>query len=173
FSCDCRLAWVLHLENATRSDKFRRELRHVKCDFKAQGNLSSSKVSRLSTSQLGCSEDYAKPSFGTASRGKVPPRRPSVEDKGRRGDDDEGNKIVEEDVVSNGPDTVTENERDRDAQSMENDVEVVLSQQKALRKHISRSRKSNGSAARTAAFAFHALQFLGLAVFSRTLSTCR
>ncbi|KAM7315732.1 connectin-like [Ixodes scapularis] len=172
FSCDCRLAWVLHLENATRSDKFRRELRHVKCDFEAQGNLSSSKVSRLSASQLGCSEDYAKPSFGTASRGKVPPRRPPVEDKGRRGDDDEGNKIVDEGAVSNVPDTVTKNERDRDAQSMDNDVEVVLSQQKALRKHTSRSRKSNGSPAKAAAFALQALQFMGLTAFSKTLSTC-
>ncbi|KAG0431512.1 hypothetical protein HPB47_021707, partial [Ixodes persulcatus] len=170
FSCDCRLAWVLHLENATRSDKFRRELRHVKCDFEAQGNLSSSKVSRLSASQLGCSEDYAKPIFGTASRGKVPPRRPPVEDKGRRGDDDEGNKIVDAGAVSKVPETPTENERDRDAQSTDNDVEVVLSQQKALRKHTSRSRKSNGSGARAAAFALQALQFLGLFVFFK--STC-
>lgn len=32
-TCDCRLAWILRLENLTLSEKFRRELRHVSCEF--------------------------------------------------------------------------------------------------------------------------------------------
>ncbi|CAN7995518.1 unnamed protein product, partial [Ixodes hexagonus] len=174
FSCDCRLAWILHLENATRSDKFRRELRHVKCDFEAHGNLSSSKVSRLSASQLGCPDDYAKPDFGKASRGKVPPRPPAGKDKGRHGDDGNGNKISEG-AVSSVPSTATEREDDRDSESMDNDVEVMLSQQKAVQKQTFRSRKSNGSAAGATTWDLCALQVLGVALlrFSTTLFTSR
>lgn len=71
FMCDCRLAWMLHLENATRNEKFRRELRHVKCSFEqTPGNMSSStKVARLGLRQLGCSEDYAPPDLPTSATG--------------------------------------------------------------------------------------------------------
>ncbi|XP_077524375.1 uncharacterized protein LOC144136180 [Amblyomma americanum] len=60
FVCDCRLAWMLHMENVTRSDKFRRELRHIKCDVAAahEAATGSSKVARLRLKQLGCGEDY-------------------------------------------------------------------------------------------------------------------
>ncbi|KAL3222366.1 hypothetical protein MRX96_050031, partial [Rhipicephalus microplus] len=52
-ACDCRLAWILQIENATQSEKFRRELRHVSCVFSdpARGK---SKVTRLSMEDLGC-----------------------------------------------------------------------------------------------------------------------
>ncbi|XP_054927499.1 uncharacterized protein [Dermacentor andersoni] len=54
-TCDCRLAWILRLENLTLSEKFRRELRHVSCEFSdpARGK---SKVTRLSLQDLGCPE---------------------------------------------------------------------------------------------------------------------
>lgn len=54
-ACDCRLAWILRLENQTLSEKFRRELRHVSCVLgdPARGK---SKVTRLSMEDLGCTE---------------------------------------------------------------------------------------------------------------------
>ncbi|KAH9367571.1 hypothetical protein HPB48_002863 [Haemaphysalis longicornis] len=74
FMCDCRLAWMLYLENATRNEKFRRELRHVKCSFEQTppGNMSSSgtKVARLSLRQLGCPDDYAPPDLPSTTRAK-------------------------------------------------------------------------------------------------------
>lgn len=57
-TCDCRLAWILRLENRTESEKFRRELRHVKCDF-SDPERGGSKVTRLTLEDLGCSEEAA------------------------------------------------------------------------------------------------------------------
>ncbi|CAN7995519.1 unnamed protein product, partial [Ixodes hexagonus] len=149
FTCDCRLAWMLHLENATRNEKFRRELRHVKCDFQAQGNLSSSKVTRLTASQLGCPDDYARPEFGVsptthATTRKASPRPPTKkEDKGQHLAGDSGNRIS--DGASSDPEMdLGENNKagnDDDTQLMKNDIEVVLNQQKGSEVLASPSRE--------------------------------
>lgn len=57
-TCDCRLAWILRLENTTESENFRRELRHVSCDLPAP-KYSRSKVTRLTLEELGCPEEAA------------------------------------------------------------------------------------------------------------------
>uniref|UniRef100_A0A1E1XPW1 Putative secreted protein n=1 Tax=Amblyomma sculptum TaxID=1581419 RepID=A0A1E1XPW1_AMBSC len=60
-TCDCRLAWILRLENRTESERFRRELRHVKCDFSdpERGSSKVSTVTRLTLEDLGCPEEAA------------------------------------------------------------------------------------------------------------------
>uniref|UniRef100_A0A131YTQ7 Leucine-rich transmembrane protein n=1 Tax=Rhipicephalus appendiculatus TaxID=34631 RepID=A0A131YTQ7_RHIAP len=69
-ACDCRLAWILEIENATQSEKFRRELRHVSCVFSdpARGK---SKVTRLSMEDLGC-PDKEEPLPATPSHTIAP-----------------------------------------------------------------------------------------------------
>ncbi|KAG0443416.1 hypothetical protein HPB47_014950 [Ixodes persulcatus] len=162
FSCDCRLVWMLHLENATRNDKLRRELRHVKCDFQASGN--SSKVSRLSASQLGCPADYAKPEFRSAAAIAQPTTRkasarppPTAAGKGNKeAADESGNRI--NDGASPDPDIDPDEKNkagnDDDPQRTKNDIEVVLNQRKGADVLASSSRgqqqqhKGNGAASR-------------------------
>ncbi|XP_037278728.2 uncharacterized protein LOC119171934 [Rhipicephalus microplus] len=170
FSCDCRIAWMLHLENVTRSDKFRRELRHVKCDFDVTdvaptakpGSGSSSKVARLSLKQLGCREDYKHPSLhGSHS---ISPSSPfpmpdshDYEDLDDDHDDAEptatdkldnvgsatnmGQDIAESIPTVSLPASGTRGEKEEAAEDVsgdnpvsKNDIDMVLSQQKALEK---------------------------------------
>ncbi|XP_040074708.1 connectin [Ixodes scapularis] len=160
FSCDCRLVWMLHLENATRNDKLRRELRHVKCDFQASGNLSSSKVSRLSASQLGCPANYARPEFRSAAAiahsttrkasARPPPTAAGKGDK--EAAEESGNRI--NDGASPDPDIDPDENKagnDDDVQLTKNDIEVVLNQRKGADVLASSSRgqqqhRGNGAA---------------------------
>ncbi|XP_037515911.1 leucine-rich repeat-containing protein 15 [Rhipicephalus sanguineus] len=75
-ACDCRLAWILRIENATQSEKFRRELRHVSCVFSdpARGK---SKVTRLSMEDLGC-PDKREPFPPTPPHTISPPEEEST-----------------------------------------------------------------------------------------------
>lgn len=136
FGCDCRLAWILHLEKATRNEKFRRELRHVKCSFEhtpAPGNLSSgTKVARLSLKDLGCPENYEPPELPSL-RDKKGPLSAFAGKGGKQGsgDDNGSNKIVERPPQSPVEDVHQGGQRTGDGKDVENDVEVALSQQKA------------------------------------------
>ncbi|KAL3202851.1 hypothetical protein MRX96_001217 [Rhipicephalus microplus] len=170
FSCDCRIAWMLHLENVTRSDKFRRELRHVKCDFDVAdsaptakpGSGSSSKVARLSLKQLGCREDYKHPSL-SGPRGVSPSSpfpNPDSRDYEDLDDDNDGaeptaaGKLdnvgsvtnIGQDIAESIPTVAlpasgTRGEKEEAAEDVsgdipisKNDIDTVLSQQKALEK---------------------------------------
>lgn len=170
FSCDCRLAWMLHLENNTRSDKFRRELRHIKCDFDAtdagptaKPGGASSKVARLSLKQLGCREDYEHPRLRGPHTASPSPSSPAP--GGHDYDDDdlesttngkldgrkdkEGSTTDGDQDIAEGsllptvalPASDTEDEGEavdedlsRSDHSSNNDIDTVLSQQKALDK---------------------------------------
>lgn len=166
FSCDCRLAWMLYLENTTRSDKFRRELRHVKCDFDAattsKSGASSSKVVRLSLKQLGCKEDYKHPRI----HDRASPSPPSVMSPanveptylgggGNSSITGDSQDIVESSAMSpvllpgSDEDSTTHDQGRNDDQSLANDVDAVLSQQKALSKEPPRNqpRRPNGMSA--------------------------
>ncbi|KAG0444638.1 hypothetical protein HPB47_013548 [Ixodes persulcatus] len=190
FSCDCRLVWMLHLENATRNDKLRRELRHVKCDFQASGNLSSSKVSRLSASQLGCPADYAKPEFRSAAAiahsttrkaSARPP--PTAAGKGNKeAADESGNRI--NDGASPDPDVDPDEKNkagnDDDAQLTKNDVEVVLNQRKGADVLASSSRgqqqqhRDNGAASgRPTDAGWCLVGLLWSCMAAAAMSTCR
>ncbi|XP_037573985.1 connectin [Dermacentor silvarum] len=143
FGCDCRLAWILHLEKATRNEKFRRELRHVKCNFEqtpAPGNLSSgTKVARLSLKDLGCPENYAPPELPSSLRDKKMPlsafagKSGANSAHGKQGstDDNGSNKIVERPPQSPLDESHHRGPGAGDGKDVENDVEVALSQQKA------------------------------------------
>uniref|UniRef100_V5GL83 Putative connectin n=2 Tax=Ixodes ricinus TaxID=34613 RepID=V5GL83_IXORI len=190
FSCDCRLVWMLHLENATRNDKLRRELRHVKCDFQASGNLSSSKVSRLSASQLGCPADYARPEFRSASAiahattrkaSARPP--PTAAGKGNKeAADESGNRI--NDGASPDPDIDPDEKNkagnDDDAQLTKNDIEVVLNQRKGADVLASSSRgqqqqhRGNGAASgRPTDAGWCLVGLLWSCMAAAAMSTCR
>uniref|UniRef100_A0A6B0VC51 Putative leucine-rich transmembrane protein n=1 Tax=Ixodes ricinus TaxID=34613 RepID=A0A6B0VC51_IXORI len=190
FSCDCRLAWILHLENTTRNDKLRRELRHVKCDFQANRNLSSSKVSRLSASQLGCPADYARPEFRSAAAiahsttRKAPARPPpTAAGKGNKeAADESGNRI--NDGASPDPD-IDPDEKNKagnndDAQLTKNDIEVVLNQRKGADVLASSSRgqqqqhRGNGAASgRPKDAGWCLVGLLWSCMAAATVSTCR
>ncbi|KAK8760848.1 hypothetical protein V5799_027885 [Amblyomma americanum] len=162
FGCDCRLAWILHLEKATRNEKFRRELRHVKCSFEqtpAPGNLSSgTKVARLTLKDLGCPEDYEPPELPSAREKKTAlsgfgagKGANAEREKGAAGDHDGSNKIVERPPPSQGS---PGEGHDRgpgggDGDGMHNEVEVALSQQKAAPSEavLRRNRDRNSAAA--------------------------
>ncbi|KAH6931200.1 hypothetical protein HPB50_022794 [Hyalomma asiaticum] len=137
FGCDCRLAWILHLEKATRNEKFRRELRHVKCSFEqtpAPGNLSSgTKVARLSLKDLGCPEDYAPPELPSSLHDKKAPLSAFAGKSGKQGsgDDSGGNKIDERPPQSPTDDVHPGGQAAGDGKDVDNEVEVALSQQKA------------------------------------------
>lgn len=170
FSCDCRLAWMLYLENNTRSDKFRRELRHIKCDFDAtdagttvKPGGGSSKVARLSLKQLGCREDYEHPRLRGPHTASPSPSFPAP--GGHDYDDDDLESTTagklddrmdkegsttdgDQDIVEGSlrptvslPASVTQGEGEavgedlsRSDHSSNNDIDTVLSQQKALDK---------------------------------------
>lgn len=145
FSCDCRLVWILHLENATENAKFRRELRHVKCDFETSSavaaNVTSSKVVRLSAKQLGCPEDYERPAVGdrqqTAVVGTKPPSELDHDNNDDFSDYDEAGSATEAEHVDKNA-FRSQPSRDwprEDApSSARNDVEVILNQRKAVEK---------------------------------------
>lgn len=154
FSCDCRLAWIMHLENITRNDKFRRELRHVKCEFDnsadAPANMTGTKVVRLNFKQLGCTEDHERPSFG----GRLHPTdEPGSWLSSTRPHDDEYYDVSDEDNDSDGTGGVgyaKENSlrsqhgkgqirKEEETSSARNEVEAILSQQKALEKDVTGS----------------------------------
>lgn len=158
FGCDCRLAWMLYLENTTRSDKFRRELRHVKCEFDTGANsksgTSGSKVVRLSLKQLGCKEDYEHPRVhDTASPSPPSVLAPASAEPtylGARGN----SSIIahSEDVIESsamppeflpGPDggSAKHDYERHDDETLSNDVDAVLSQQKALSKEPPQNEK--------------------------------
>lgn len=161
FGCDCRLAWILHLEKATRNEKFRRELRHVKCSFEqtpAPGNLSSgTKVARLTLKDLGCPEDYEPPELPsvrekkTALSGFAGKTANAAKEKSAAGDHDGSNKIVERPPPSQGS---PGEGHDRgavggDGDGMHNEIELALSQQKAAPSEavLRRNRERNSAAA--------------------------
>ncbi|KAH6930484.1 hypothetical protein HPB50_014078 [Hyalomma asiaticum] len=70
FTCDCRLAWMQRLENATLNDKFRRELQDINCCFEnAQAPDSPScrtKVTELELPTLPCHKVYEPPGAPSA-----------------------------------------------------------------------------------------------------------
>lgn len=167
-SCDCRIAWMLHLENITRSDKFRRELRHVKCDFDVtdaaatvKPGSASSKVARLSLKQLGCREDYKHPSL-RGSHGVSPsPSFPTPGSHDYEDDDDNDGaastkvgKLDNEGSTTDGGQDIAEliptvalpaadtlgekgaavKDLSGNIHASKNDIDTVLSQQKALEK---------------------------------------
>ncbi|XP_050035312.1 uncharacterized protein [Dermacentor andersoni] len=173
FGCDCRLAWMLHLENITHSDKFRRELRHVKCDFDAtdtgptaKPGVGSSKVARLSLKQLGCREDYEHPRLRATHTASFPsPSFPAPGSHDYDDDDDDpritlvgilDDRTTKEGSTTDGdqdmveasllptvalPASDTQGEGEavgedlsRSDHSSNNDIDTVLSQQKALDK---------------------------------------
>lgn len=151
FSCDCRLAWILHLENGTRNDKFRRELRHIKCEFESPGNASSSKVTRLSPKQLGCPLDYDKPEIHTKQDlAKTVLKKTQPTEFAEDGEDHEANDL-EETLSRNVPHVEDEGDEE-DSETTKNEVEVVLNQQKAVDKDASQSvkRRGNGASALSA-----------------------
>ncbi|XP_075547912.1 uncharacterized protein LOC142582288 [Dermacentor variabilis] len=143
FSCDCRLAWILHLERATRHAKFRRELRHVKCDFEdattARANATGgSKVVRLSLKQLGCAEDYEHPELGDrplttdTPESVVPSAHPYDNDYEDVSDDEADGD--ESDENSRDFSLYDRQQSRKEMPSVTNEVDVILSQQKALEK---------------------------------------
>lgn len=168
FSCDCRIAWMLHLENVTRSDKFRRELRHVKCDFDSadpaptvKAGSGSSKVARLSLKQLGCREDYKHPVLRGQHSASPSPSFPIPGSHDYDDDDDDdgtvsttaskfehgggttdgGKDIAESLPTATSPPSATQGEKEADVKDIsgndhasKNDIDTVLSQQKALDK---------------------------------------
>lgn len=158
FGCDCRLAWMLYLENNTRSDKFRRELRHVKCEFDAgttsKSGASSSKVIRLSLKQLGCKEDYEHPRIHNAVSSSPPsvlsPANAEPTKLWNRGNSSftaHSEDIVESSAMppvfrpGPGPDSAKHDHERDDDQTLANDVDAVLSQQKALSKEPPRQQQ--------------------------------
>ncbi|KAL1424071.1 hypothetical protein MTO96_003696, partial [Rhipicephalus appendiculatus] len=70
FLCDCRLAWVQRLQNATLNGKFHRELRDITCcNDGASGNAScGTQVAGLSLAELQCNEDYEPQGLPSPSR---------------------------------------------------------------------------------------------------------
>ncbi|XP_037516093.1 connectin-like [Rhipicephalus sanguineus] len=139
FSCDCRLSWILHLENATRNAKFRRELRHVKCEFEnvsaAPANMTANKVVRLSLKQLRCAEDYERPALGQEATTLPPERRPHV------ADDDEADAtggLGHSDEFSSDT-RPSQHESRGEVSPMTNDVEVILNQRKSIENDSSAS----------------------------------
>ncbi|KAL1423149.1 hypothetical protein MTO96_021517 [Rhipicephalus appendiculatus] len=140
FSCDCRLSWILHLENATRNPKFRRELRHVKCEFEnvaaAPANMTANnKVIRLSLKQLGCAEDHERPAQGHEATTLPPARHPDVDD------DDEADAtggLGHSDEFSSDTGPIQHGSRD-EVSPMTNDVEVILNQRKSIENDSSAS----------------------------------
>ncbi|KAK8781956.1 hypothetical protein V5799_016702 [Amblyomma americanum] len=175
FSCDCRLAWIMQLVNITRNAKFRRELRHVKCEFDdptaASANMTGSKVVRLNFKQLGCTEEHERPLFDDRL---LPTDTPRSGLSSARPHDDEYYDVSDED--DDGHDTrkvgYTEENSLRaqhgngqargkeETSSARNEVEAILSQQKAPEKDATGSsnrHKANGASSgctlRTFAFA--------------------
>ncbi|XP_054927453.1 uncharacterized protein [Dermacentor andersoni] len=126
FSCDCRLSWILHLENATRNAKFRRELRHVKCEFESPAaapvNMTANnKVVRLSLKQLGCAEDYERPAVGTRHpTTMLPPARRPHDDDDDEADVTGGLRYSDESALGTRP---SQDDRREEASPMPNDVE--------------------------------------------------
>ncbi|CAN7983614.1 unnamed protein product, partial [Ixodes hexagonus] len=171
FGCDCRIAWMLHLENSTRSDKFRRELRHVKCDFRTPSSVNSSKVARLSIKQLGCSEDdhvpYVQKERLELPTTAVPPS--TVDHEGHVHHDE--NSIPKE--PSEDPPRHVEDEdiEEDNTRPVKNDIDVIVSDKKTVQKETSPSPKQGGN---SGAIIFYSPALrLGsfVVIFSRTLAT--
>lgn len=114
FTCDCRLSWMLKLENLTKSEKFRRELRHVKCDF-GDPERGSSKVTRLSLEDLGCS-DYVTLDPEPEELPPVPAftTTPSPPEKTSARQPDSEFTSREPEVQSKPPDVVKEKKKQED-----------------------------------------------------------
>lgn len=147
FSCDCRLAWIMHLENITRNAKFRRQLRHVKCEFDnpaaAPANMTGSKVVRLNFKQLGCTEDHERPMFGhrlhptdTPGLSSARPHDDEYYDVSDEDDDDDGTGGVgyPEDNSLRSQHSKGQIREEEETSSARNEVEAILSQQKAPEK---------------------------------------
>ncbi|XP_065298081.1 connectin-like [Dermacentor albipictus] len=158
FSCDCRLAWILHLERATRHAKFRRELRHVKCDFDdatAANATGGSKVVRLSLKQLGCAEDYERPELGdrplsTDTPESVLPSAHPYDNDYEDVSDDEADGD-ESDENSRNFSLYDRQHSREEMPSVTKEVDVILSQQKALEKDTTVSSNGHKGAHGTAA----------------------
>ncbi|KAH8023054.1 hypothetical protein HPB51_010838 [Rhipicephalus microplus] len=116
-ACDCRLAWILQIENATQSEKFRRELRHVSCVFSdpARGK---SKVTRLSMEDLGCTgqeeplpttpsytiwPSYSPEEKPTSHASEDTTKRPMVTEKKEGSSAEPKSKTTKDDPVSSAP----------------------------------------------------------------------
>ncbi|XP_029844554.2 connectin-like [Ixodes scapularis] len=151
FSCDCRISWIAHLANATRNDNFRRELRHIKCDFAAADGATgtSSKVARLSAKELNCPKDHEKPKFENSHpEAEVDSTTMTTVASPHEGDilehRDDRNQIEEEDSEealaseARGDATAT-------TQTMKNEIDMMLSQRKVMQKEAAHSRKDNGN----------------------------
>ncbi|XP_077525540.1 uncharacterized protein LOC144136788 isoform X2 [Amblyomma americanum] len=188
-TCDCRLAWILQLANVTRNAKFRRELRHVKCEFEkptdAPENMASSKVIRLSLEQLGCADDYRQPVVGdrhlmTTTAATPAPDSSLPSTTGPQGADGDGNQYGDDDLGAAAGDTVYSDQNElggyrEETASMKNDVDLILSQRKALGRDSSASstRLNTDSAASRSAQHAVAFSFVSLVLWAFTFSCCR
>ncbi|XP_064471062.1 connectin-like [Ornithodoros turicata] len=149
-TCDCRIAWILHLSETTKDHKFRRELRHIKCEFHSPSRTST-KVARLTKQQLNCSTDYTPPTFATTPRATSappPPPLPSTPKmmapkvlQGNEHHTDGGDNRITEDIPVH-----TEDKSHQDDAELTNDVQVVHNQQKAANTQAAASRKKNSGA---------------------------
>ncbi|CAN7984392.1 unnamed protein product, partial [Ixodes hexagonus] len=158
FSCDCRIAWIAHLANATRNDNFRRELRHIKCDFPAaaaaagSATAGSGKVARLSAKQLNCPENYEKPKFENSPMNWVDQSTtmtavasPDQSDDYVHPDDRNHFEEKPSEEAPSKPLETIQDDPTAATHEMKNDVDVVLSQQKATEKQAAHSGKANGN----------------------------
>ncbi|KAL1422705.1 hypothetical protein MTO96_003788 [Rhipicephalus appendiculatus] len=130
FSCDCRIAWMLHLENATRSDKFRRELRHVKCDFDGTDAAPTARPGSGSSHDYGDVDD--DDGAASVAAGKL-------DNVGSTTDIGQGIAELIPTVALPAADTQGEKEApvkdfSGNDHASKNDIDTVLSQQKALEK---------------------------------------
>ncbi|XP_040074731.1 uncharacterized protein LOC120846891 [Ixodes scapularis] len=151
FSCDCRISWIANLANATRNDNFRRELRHIKCDFAAAdgATVTSSKVARLSAKELNCPEDHEKPKFENSNPdAKVDSTTMTTvasPDEGEILEHRDDRDQIEEEESEEGVVLETRDDATATTQTMKNEIDMVLSQRKVMQKQAAHSRKDNGN----------------------------
>ncbi|KAL3219120.1 hypothetical protein MRX96_030575 [Rhipicephalus microplus] len=119
-ACDCRLAWILQIENATQSEKFRRELRHVSCVFSDPARGKSKLAQEgLQVTETWAVRDQEEPLPTTPSYTIWPPyspeekstshasedttKRPSVTEKKEGSSAKPKSKTTKDDPVSSAP----------------------------------------------------------------------
>ncbi|XP_002410211.3 connectin [Ixodes scapularis] len=164
FSCDCRIAWMLHLENVTRSDKFRRELRHVKCDFRTPGSTNSSKVARLTIKQLGCAADYDIPRVHKEHLELTTTTEPpSLEDHDEVVHTHDEDNVIHKASSEHPPKSVEDEDMEEDMHPVKNDIDVLVSDKKTVQKGPAPSPKPSGNSG-TIVFRGLVLQFACVAV---------
>ncbi|XP_064471061.1 connectin-like [Ornithodoros turicata] len=149
-ACDCRIAWILHLAETTKDQNFRRELRHIKCDFRGPNVTTSSKVARLTKEQLNCPANYAEPTFATTPLKTPPPTSgPSpTTTTTRYSKQNEHLTADSENTIQEKPPAQSPTKEDAtvdDDDDMTNEIHVVHDQQKAANTDPVSSRNKNGS----------------------------